>query len=187
MGWGSEHKFALVLVPLDRSLGVSAHVDFALRLSCPGFRLSLPRLPPWASRPPAASRPQTTAPPGQPTPSLPWPTASACFFLNCGKNAGSVPSSSLILCRPPAAQYPPSGHLGLTRQDPRESLSPVIRGTTPPTERGPGGHTLCACTGPLWKTIESSGSSRSSLCAMVLVPWHGVILHGPWGHRLTAI
>ena len=86
-----------------------------------------------------------------------------------------------------SSQYPPSDHPGLTRQDPRESLSPVIRGTTPPTERGPGGHTLCACTGPLWKTIESSGSSRSALCAMVLVPWHGVILHGPWGHRLTAI
>ena len=79
-----------------------------------------------------------------------------------------------------SSQYPPSDHPGLTRQDPRESLSPVIRGTTPPTERGPGGHTLCACTGPLWKTIESSGSSRSALCAKVLVPWHGVfsMAHG---------
>ena len=73
--------FAPVLVPLDRNLGLAAHVDFALRLSCPGFRLSLPGLPPWASRPPAASRPQTTAPPGQPTPSLPWPTASAFFLI----------------------------------------------------------------------------------------------------------
>ena len=75
--------FAPVLVPLDRSLGVSAHVDFALRLSCPGFRLSLSRLPPWASRPPAASRLQTTAPPGQPTPP---PTANHLrLFLNCGE------------------------------------------------------------------------------------------------------